>query len=155
MRALLSILLIFIFLPNPSFSGEYSDLLKRSKTKNSNKLLKVIDETIKGLEVEMKIVKICYQEMKIVNGDKKNKTINEVKKCEPLVDRYNDYIDLTKIYENDKFGKKLEKIWYKIQDGKIKTISLKDFDNKINRLSNAASEIENLYTKIRLLDPRE
>lgn len=155
MRALLSILLIFIFLSNPSFSGEYSDLLKRSKTKNSNKLLKVIDETIKGLEVEMKIVKICYQEMKIVNGDKKNKTINEVKKCEPLVDRYNDYIDLTKIYENDKFGKKLEKIWYKIQDGKIKTISLKDFDNKINRLSNAASEIENLYTKIRLLDPRE
>ena len=141
--------------PNLALSGEYSDLLKRSKTKNSNKLLKVIDETIKGLEFEMSIVEICYQELKIFNSDKKNKTINEVKKCEPLVDRYMDYIDLTKIYENEKFGKKLENIWYKIQDGKIKSITLKDFENKINRLSNTASEIENLYTKIRLLDPRE
>jgi hypothetical protein len=76
MRIFLTIVFIFIYLPNSSFSGEYSDLLKRSKTKNSNKLLKVIDETIKGLEVEMKIVKICYQEMNIVNVDKKNKTIN-------------------------------------------------------------------------------
>ena len=141
--------------PNLALSGEYSDLLKRSKTKNSNKLLKVIDETIKGLEFEMSIVEICYQELKIFNSDKKNKTINEVKKCDPLVDRYMDYIDLTKIYENEKFGKKLENIWYKIQDGKIKSITLKDFENKINRLSNTASEIENLYTKIRLLDPRE
>ena len=50
MRIFFTIVFIFIFLPNSSFSGEYSDLLKRSKTKNSNKLLKVIDETIKGLE---------------------------------------------------------------------------------------------------------
>ena len=43
--------------------------------------------------------------IKVINGEQKKKTINEIKKCEPLADRYTDYIDLTKIYENEKFFK--------------------------------------------------
>ena len=118
-------------------------------------MLKVLDETILGLEFEKGIVQMCYDAIKVINGEEKKKTINEIKKCEPLVDRYMDYIDLTKIYENEKFFKKMEKIYYKINDGKITLISLSDFENKINKLNNVATEINDIYTEIRLLDPRD
>jgi hypothetical protein len=148
------IIIFFVLIPNLVFSGEYSSLLKKSKTKNSDKLVKVMDETILGLKFEKKIVQICYDEMKIINKEQKHKTVNEIKKCDPLVNRYMDYIDLTKIYESKSFAKKIDKIYYKIKDGKITSLTLSDFENKINELSNAATEIDNLYTEIRLLDPR-
>jgi hypothetical protein len=138
-----------------AYSGEYSGLLKKAKTKNSDKLLKVLDETILGLEFEKDVVQICYDAIRIINREKLNKTINEIKKCEPLVNRYMDYIDLTKIYENKNFAKKLDKIYYKIQDGKITSVTLKDFENKLYKLGNVAKEIDDLYTEIRLLDPRD
>ena len=148
------IIIFFVLIPNLVFSGEYSSLLKKSKTKDSDKLIKVMDETILGLQFEKKIVEICYDKIKIINKEKKIKTINEIKKCDPLVNRYMDYIDLTKIYESKSFVKKIDKIYYKIKEGKITSLSLSDFENKINELSNAAIEIDNLYTEIRLLDPR-
>ena len=49
----------------------------------------------------------------------------------------------------------MEKIYYKINDGKITSITLSDFENKINKLNNVATEINDIYTEIRLLDPRD
>ena len=123
-------MVLCLLLSGNAYSGEYSGLLKKAKTKNSDKLLKVLDETILGLEFEKDVVQICYDAIRIINREKLNKTINEIKKCEPLVNRYMDYIDLTKIYENKNFAKKLDKIYYKIQDGKITSVTLKDFENK-------------------------
>lgn len=148
------IIIFIVIIPNLVFSGEYSGLLKKSKTKNSEKLLKVVDETILGLKFEKDIVQICLDAIKVINGEQKKKSINEIKKCEPLVDRYTDYLDLTKIYENKNFIKKIDKIYYKIKDGKITLITLVDFENKIIQLGAVASEINDLYTEIRLLDPR-
>ena len=148
-------MVLCLLLSGNAYSGEYSGLLKKAKTKNSDKLLKVLDETILGLEFEKDVVQICYDAIRIINREKLNKTINEIKKCEPLVNRYMDYIDLTKIYENKNFAKKLDKIYYKIQDGKITSVTLKDFENKLYKLGNVAKEIDDLYTEIRLLDPRD
>ena len=148
-------MVLCLLLSGNAYSGEYSGLLKKAKTKNSDKLLKVLDETILGLEFEKDVVQICYDAIRIINREKLNKTINEIKKCEPLVNRYMDYIDLTKIYENKNFAKKLDKIYYKIQDGKITSVTLKDFKNKLYKLGNVAKEIDDLYTEIRLLDPRD
>ena len=155
MKKLLGIIVLGLLLSGNAYSGEYTSLLKKSKTNNSDKMLKVLDETILGLEFEKDIVQMCYDAIKVINGEQKKKTINEIKKCEPLVDRYMDYIDLTKIYENEKFFKKMEKIYYKINDGKITSITLSDFENKINKLNDVATEINDIYTEIRLLDPRD
>ena len=143
-----------MFFTTNSYSGEYSSLLKKSKTKNTEKLLVVLDQTILGLKFEKDIVQICLDAIEEINKEQKNKTINEIQRCNLLVDRYLDYLDLTKIYENKNFIKELDKIYYKIKDGKITSISLSDFENKINQLSEVAIEINDLYTKIRLLDPR-
>jgi|TARA_B110000240_G_scaffold193816_1_gene240299 SpoVK/Ycf46/Vps4 family AAA+-type ATPase len=155
MKKIFGIMVLCLLLSGNAYSGEYSGLLKKAKTKNSDKLLKVLDETILGLEFEKDVVQICYDAIRIINREKLNKTINEIKKCEPLVNRYMDYIDLTKIYENKNFAKKLDKIYYKIQDGKITSVTLKDFENKLYKLGNVAKEIDDLYTEIRLLDPRD
>tara|TARA_B110000114_G_scaffold40013_1_gene41916 strand:+ start:314 stop:784 length:471 start_codon:yes stop_codon:yes gene_type:complete len=155
MKKIFGIMVLCLLLSGNAYSGEYSGLLKKAKTKNSDKLLKVLDETILGLEFEKDVVQICYDAIRIINREKLNKTINEIKKCEPLVNRYMDYIDLTKIYENKNFAKKLDKIYYKIQDGKITSVTLKDFKNKLYKLGNVAKEIDDLYTEIRLLDPRD
>jgi SpoVK/Ycf46/Vps4 family AAA+-type ATPase len=155
MKKIFGIMVLCLLLSGNAYSGEYSGLLKKAKTKNSDKLLKVLDETILGLEFEKDVVQICYDAIRIINREKLNKTINEIKKCEPLVNRYMDYIDLTKIYENKNFAKKLDKIYYKIQDGKITSVTLKDFENKLYKLGNVAKEIDDVYTEIRLLDPRD
>ena len=154
MKKILNIIIIILFFTTNSYSGEYSSLLKKSKTKNTEKLLVVLDQTILGLKFEKDIVQICLDAIEEINKEQKNKTINEIKRCNLLVDRYLDYLDLTKIYENKNFIKELDKIYYKIKDGKITSISLSDFENKINQLSEVAIEINDLYTKIRLLDPR-
>ena len=154
MKKILNIIIIILFFTTNSYSGEYSSLLKKSKTKNTEKLLVVLDQTILGLKFEKDIVQICLDAIDEINKEQKNKTINEIKRCNLLVDRYLDYLDLTKIYENKNFIKELDKIYYKIKDGKITSISLSDFENKINQLSEVAIEINDLYTKIRLLDPR-
>ena len=155
MKNILGIVVLLLMLSGNAYSGEYSSLLKKSKTNNSSKMLRVLDETILGLEFEKSIVQMCYDAIKVINGEQKKKTINEIKKCEPLVDRYMDYIDLTKIYENEKFFKKMKEIYYKINDGKMTSISLSDFEKKINKLNNVATEINDIYTEIRLLDPRD
>lgn len=154
MKKIINIIIIILFFTSNSYSGEYSSLLKKSKTKNSEKLLVVLDQTILGLKFERDIVQICLDAIEEINKEQKNKTINEIERCNLLVDRYLDYLDLTKIYENKNFIKELDKIYYKIKDGKITSISLSDFENKINQLSEVAIEINDLYTKIRLLDPR-
>ena len=154
MKKILNIIIIILFFTTNSYSGEYSSLLKKSKTKNTEKLLVVLDQTILGLKFEKDIVQICLDAIDEINKEQKNKTINEIERCNLLVDRYLDYLDLTKIYENKNFIKELDKIYYKIKDGKITSISLSDFENKINQLSEVAIEINDLYTKIRLLDPR-
>jgi len=154
MKKILNIIIIILFFTTNSYSGEYSSLLKKSKTKNTEKLLVVLDQTILGLKFEKDIVQICLDAIEEINKEQKNKTINEIERCNLLVDRYLDYLDLTKIYENKNFIKELDKIYYKIKDGKITSISLSDFENKINQLSEVAIEINDLYTKIRLLDPR-
>jgi hypothetical protein len=154
MKKILNIIIIILFFTTNSYSGEYSSLLKKSKTKNTEKLLVVLDQTILGLKFEKDIVQICLDAIEEINKEQKNKTINEIQRCNLLVDRYLDYLDLTKIYENKNFIKELDKIYYKIKDGKITSISLSDFENKINQLSEVAIEINDLYTKIRLLDPR-
>lgn len=154
MKKILNIIIIIFFFTSNSYSGEYSSLLKKSKTKNSEKLLVVLDQTILGLKFERDIVQICLYAIEEINKEQKNKTINEIERCNLLVDRYLDYLDLTKIYENKNFIKELDKIYYKIKDGKITSISLSGFENKINQLSEVAIEINDLYTKIRLLDPR-
>ena len=154
MKKILNIIIIILFFTSNSYSGEYRSLLKKSKTKNSEKLLVVLDQTILGLKFEKDIVQICLDAIDEINKEQKNKTINEIKRCNLLVDRYLDYLDLTKIYENKNFIKELDKIYYKIKDGKITSISLSDFENKINQLSEVAIEINDLYTRIRLLDPR-
>jgi|SRR5210317_644949 hypothetical protein len=154
MKKILNIIIIILFFTTNSYSGEYSSLLKKSKTKNTEKLLVVLDQTILGLKFEKDIVQICLDAIEEINKEQKNKTINEIERCNLLVDRYLDYLDLTKIYENKNFIKELDKIYYKIKDGKITSISLSDFENKINQLSEVAIEINDLYTRIRLLDPR-
>ena len=154
MKKILNIIIIILFFTTNSYSGEYSSLLKKSKTKKTEKLLVVLDQTILGLKFEKDIVQICLDAIDEINKEQKNKTINEIQRCNLLVDRYLDYLDLTKIYENKNFIKELDKIYYKIKDGKITSISLSDFENKINQLSEVAIEINDLYTKIRLLDPR-
>ena len=154
MKKILNIIIIILFFTTNSYSGEYRSLLKKSKTKNTEKLLVVLDQTILGLKFEKDIVQICLDAIEEINKEQKNKTINEIERCNLLVDRYLDYLDLTKIYENKNFIKELDKIYYKIKDGKITSISLSDFENKINQLSEVAIEINDLYTKIRLLDPR-
>jgi len=154
MKKILNIIIIILFFTTNSYSGEYSSLLKKSKTKNTEKLLVVLDQTILGLKFEKDIVQICLDAIEEINKEQKNKTINEIQRCNLLVDRYLDYLDLTKIYENKNFIKELDKIYYKIKDGKITSISLSDFENKINQLSEVAIEINDLYTRIRLLDPR-
>ena len=154
MKKILNIIIIILFFTTNSYSGEYSSLLKKSKTKNTEKLLEVLDQTILGLKFEKDIVQICLDAIEEINKEQKNKTINEIQRCNLLVDRYLDYLDLTKIYENKNFIKELDKIYYKIKDGKITSISLSDFENKINQLSEVAIEINDLYTRIRLLDPR-
>ena len=154
MKKILNIIIIILFFTTNSYSGEYSSLLKKSKTKNTEKLLVVLDQTILGLKFEKDIVQICVDAIEEINKEQKNKTINEIERCNLLVDRYLDYLDLTKIYENKNFIKELDKIYYKIKDGKITSISLSDFENKINQLSEVAIEINDLYTRIRLLDPR-
>ena len=154
MKKILNIIIIILFFTTNSYSGEYSSLLKKSKTKNTEKLLVVLDQTILGLKFEKDIVQICLDAIDEINKEQKNKTINEIERCNLLVDRYLDYLDLTKIYENKNFIKELDKIYYKIKDGKITSISLSDFENKINQLSEVAIEINDLYTRIRLLDPR-
>ena len=154
MKKILKVVIITLFFTTNSYSGEYSSLLKKSKTKNTEKLLVVLDQTILGLKFEKDIVQICLDAIDEINKEQKNKTINEIKRCNLLVDRYLDYLDLTKIYENKNFIKELDKIYYKIKDGKITSISLSDFENKINQLSEVAIEINDLYTRIRLLDPR-
>jgi len=154
MKKILKVVIITLFFTTNSYSGEYSSLLKKSKTKKTEKLLVVLDQTILGLKFEKDIVQICLDAIDEINKEQKNKTINEIKRCNLLVDRYLDYLDLTKIYENKNFIKELDKIYYKIKDGKITSISLSDFENKINQLSEVAIEINDLYTRIRLLDPR-
>ena len=65
------IIIFIVIIPNLVFSGEYSGLLKKSKTKNSEKLLKVVDETILGLKFEKDIVQICLDAIKVINGEQK------------------------------------------------------------------------------------
>ena len=80
MKKLLGIVVLFLLLSFNAYSSEYSSLFKKSKTKNSDKLLKVLDETILGLEFEKGIVQMCYDAIKVINGEEKKKTINEIKK---------------------------------------------------------------------------
>ena len=73
MKKLLGILVLGLLLSGNVYSGEYTSLLKKSKTNNSDKMLKVLDETILGLEFEKDIVQMCYDAIKVINGEQKKK----------------------------------------------------------------------------------
>lgn len=73
MKNILGIVVLLLMLSGNAYSGEYSSLLKKSKTNNSSKMLKVLDETILGLEFEKGIVQMCFDAIKVINGEQKKR----------------------------------------------------------------------------------